>query len=165
MGEHIVVANSTPIILLEKAGQLGLLERLYSKVFIPEAVFTEVITDGELRRGSHDFISDNQWVEIAQVRSAEAKMLFSTNLHEGEVETILLAIERSADLCILDDLMARKYAKNAGLVITGTLGVIIATKNKGCIDAVKPILDRLLDAGMYLGNDLYSTVLSAAKEE
>jgi len=165
MGEHIVVANSTPIILLEKAGELGLLERLYSRVLIPKAVFAEVITDGELKRGGHDFISGNQWVEIAQVKNAEAKLLFSTNLHEGEVETILLAIERSADLCILDDLMSRKYAQNAGLVITGTLGVIIAAKNKGCIAAVKPVLERLIDAGMYIGNELYSTVLSAAKED
>ena len=50
MGKHIVAANSTPIILLEKAGQLGLLEQMYSRVLIPEAVYAEVITDGELRR-------------------------------------------------------------------------------------------------------------------
>ena len=165
MSEHIIVANSTPIILLEKAGQLDLLERLYSRVLIPEAVFAEVITDGELKRGGHDFLFGNQWIEIAHVQNAEAKMLFSTSLHEGEVETILLAIERSADLCILDDLMARKYAKNAGLAITGTLGVIIAAKNKGYINAVKPVLDRLLDVGMYLGNEMFSTILYIAKED
>ena len=165
MGEHIVVANSTPIILLEKVGQLDLLKQMYSRVLIPEAVYVEVITDGELRRGGHDFITGNHWIDIAQVKNNEARMLFSTNLHEGEVETILLAIERSADLCILDDLMARKYAQNAGLVITGTLGVIIAAKNKGWIDTVKPIMDRLLDVGMYIGNELYSTVLSAVKED
>ena len=165
MSEHIVVANSTPIILLEKVGQLGLLERLYSSVLIPEAVYAEVITEGEIKRGGHDYLSSNHCVKIAKVQNTEAKLLFSTNLHEGEVETILLAIEKSADLCILDDLVARKYAKNVGLVITGTLGVIIAAKNKGHIDAVKPIMNRLLDVGMHIGNELYSTVLAAAKED
>jgi len=57
-------------------------------------------------------------------------------------------MELPADLCVLDDLLARKYAKNMGLAITGTLGIILTAKNLGLIKTVKPLLDKLLDTGM-----------------
>ena len=41
MNNNIIVVNSTPIISLEKAGQLRLFELLYSKILIPEAVYNE----------------------------------------------------------------------------------------------------------------------------
>jgi predicted nucleic acid-binding protein len=112
MSKPIVVMNSTPIILLQKVGRLGLLNLLYSKVYIPEAVYKEVITDGKSK--NDDFISANSFIEIVKVQNVEAKKLFKSNLHEGEVETIMLAMEKGADLCVLDDLLARKYAKNTG---------------------------------------------------
>ena len=163
MSNHIVIANSTPIILLQKIGQLELLNKLYSKIYIPEAVYKEVIIDGN--KGD-DFISAASFIEVSKIQNIKAKKLFATSLHEGEVETIMLAMEMTADLCILDDLLARKYAKNAGLNITGTLGVLIAAKSKGYIKEVKPIMDRLIyDEGMFVDNDLYSSVLIIVKED
>ena len=160
MGEPIVVANSTPIILLHKVGQLELLNSLYSRIYIPQAVYKEIV-DGNVKE---DFISAHSFIDIVQIQNAETKRLFSPSLHEGETETIMLAMEMSADLCILDDLLARKYAKNAGFNITGTLGILLTAKNKGHIKAVKLIIDKLIAEGMYVDKELYLSVLDIAKE-
>ncbi len=37
-----VVVNSTPLIILSNINQLDLLKKLYSEIYIPEAVFNEV---------------------------------------------------------------------------------------------------------------------------
>ena len=42
----IVVSDTTPIISLMKVGQLGLLQKLFDVVYIPEAVCRE-LTDNE----------------------------------------------------------------------------------------------------------------------
>jgi len=161
MDNHIVVVNSTPIILLHKVGQLDLLRLLYSKVYIPQAVYKEVVADYD---NENDFISAHDFIDIVTIQNAETKRLFSPSLHDGETETIMLGMEMKSDLCVLDDLLARKYAKNAGFNITGTLGILLTAKNKGHINEVKPIMDKLIYEGMYVDEELYSSVLALAKE-
>lgn len=165
MSDYTVVVNATPVILLHGIDQLELLRLLYAKIYIPEAVYAEVITDCDEKINGHDFIKDNDWIEVVRIHNTGAKKLFTTSLHAGEVETMILAMQTTADLCILDDLLARKHAKYIGLSITGTLGVLVAAKNRGLIKEVKPLVDRLIEAGMFVDKDLYSSVLISAEEE
>ena len=46
-------------------------------------------------------------------------------LGSGEREVIELAIERQADLVILDDLEGRRIARKRGLTVTGTIGLLV----------------------------------------
>lgn len=165
MNNSIVVSNSTPIILLQKIGQLGLVQKLYSKIYIAKAVFQEVIIDGADKIEQNDFLAKYNWIEIVKIKNVEAKQMFTTSLHDGEVETMILAMEKSADLCILDDLLARKYAKRFNLNITGTLGLLIAAKKRGIVKEIKPLIEQLVDIGMFVGRDLYNSVISMAREE
>jgi len=45
-----VVANSSVIIFLSKIGLLYLLKRLFGDIYIPEAVYREVVIEGEKGR-------------------------------------------------------------------------------------------------------------------
>lgn len=159
-----VISNSTPLILLQKIGYLKILKSLYSKIYIPQAVYNEVIV-ARADVIKNDFISENSWIEVVKVKDIQSKKLFKVNLHEGEVETIILCLEISANLCILDDLLARKYAKHIGIDVTGTLGVLVYAKNSGLISQVKPLLDKLLYVGMFIDKDLYSRILSLVNEK
>jgi uncharacterized protein len=47
MLNRIVILNSTPIIALSSVRKLELLKKLYGKVYIPEAVYNEVIIKQE----------------------------------------------------------------------------------------------------------------------
>jgi len=48
-----VVSNATPLIYLAKANQLSLLQSMVNQVFIPEAVYREVVVEGK-RLGEKD---------------------------------------------------------------------------------------------------------------
>jgi len=159
MDNSVVVVNSTPIILLYKINHLDLLQKLYGRVLIAQAVYQELIADSDDQPFRQDFLLTRRWIEIVEIRNIDAKKLFATSLHAGEVETIILAMEKSADLCVLDDLLARKHARRFELNITGTVGILIAAKKRGFINSVKPLLDSLVAVGMHISEDLYNTAL------
>ena len=78
---------------------------------------------------------------------------------------MILAQEgRWTDLLIIDDNAAKKTAKYLGLPVTGTLGVLLKAKNLGYIEAVKPILEKMQKAGLYISQDVVRIVLSQASE-
>lgn len=158
-----VVVNSTPLISLATIGRLDLLQILYGKVYIPHAVFEEVYTKGKSKAGS-DIIQHMDFIEIKNIINKEAKNYFRTALHDGEVEVMVLANELKADLCVIDDLMARKYAKYLGLNVTGTLGVLIRAKEDGIIKEVKPLIEGLLENGIYIDDNLFRRILEIARE-
>ena len=82
----------------------------------------------------------------------------------GESETICLTLERNAPLVLLDDRAARRHAVSLGLPVMGTLGVLMASKRKGYIQAIKPVVDSLLDLGFRVAPGLRDQVLGDAGE-
>ncbi|MCL2459832.1 MAG: hypothetical protein FWF19_00515 [Euryarchaeota archaeon] len=67
------------------------------------------------------------------------KRIFRTQLHDGEVEVMSLGQELNADLLVIDDYVARKYAKYLGFNTIGTVGILLLTKSKGLIHQIKPL--------------------------
>jgi len=61
-----------------------------------------------------------------------------------ERQAIVLAIERRADILLVDERRARKTATAAGLAVTGLIGVVARAKRDGLIDLAKPVLDELI---------------------
>ena len=78
----------------------------------------------------------------------------------------MLAVERHADLLLVDERRARRTAEAAGLRITGLLGVLADAKRAGLIEMVKPVLDDLIQhARFWIGPELYKSVLAELGEE
>lgn len=159
-----VISNSTPLIALNKISRLDLLEKIYEKIIIPCAVYEEVILESTTRN-KNDFIKKSAFIEIMEIKNVEAKDLFKTSLHKGEVEVMILAKEIAADLCIIDDLLARKHTKYHKINITGTIGVILKAKELGIINEVKPIIVELINVGIYIDDKLYKRVIKIAGEK
>jgi hypothetical protein len=87
------------------------------------------------------------------------------DLDRGEAEAIVLAIERRADLLLVDQRRGRRTASAAGLRVTGLLGVVATAKRAGLIDLAKPVLDELIQiARFWIGPDLYGEVLAELGE-
>ena len=63
------------------------------------------------------------------------------DLDPGEAEAIVLAIERRADLLLVDERRARQIATAAGLTVTGLLGTVARAKLAGLIPLAQPVLD------------------------
>jgi predicted nucleic acid-binding protein len=49
----------------------------------------------------------------------------------GEAEAIALAIEAGAARIVLDDKKARRIARELGVTVTGTVGVLLRAKQRG----------------------------------
>jgi predicted nucleic acid-binding protein len=65
----------------------------------------------------------------------------------------------------VDERRGRRTATEAGLSVTGLLGVVAAAKRARLIDAAKPLLDDLIvRARFWIGPALYREVLAALGE-
>ena len=156
-----VVVNTTPIISLGKVKHLHVLRELYGNITIPIAVVLEVAVKDDF--AFRQMVKNFDWIKIAECPEYD-RNAFSSKLHAGEIEAIVLAQSLNANLIILDDNAARRTAKNLGLTITGTSGALVAAKKRGIIPAVKPVLDSIRENNFYLSEKILDTVLRQAGE-
>jgi predicted nucleic acid-binding protein len=159
-----VVSNSSPLIALAVIGSLDLLQALYGEIHIPEEVFTEVVIRGAGRPGASEVAGARWIVRHALVNRLVVAQLLDSGIDAGESEAIALATELSARLLILDERRGRTVARERNLLVTGTLGVLIAAKQARIVPAISPLLDGLLAAGVYLGPQLIESALQLAGE-
>ena len=82
----------------------------------------------------------------------------------GEAEAIVLALERRADLLLVDDHDARSLAKKLGLQVMGTLGVIALAKYKGLIPAAKIVVSELVESGFWISRRILEKFLKELGE-
>jgi len=159
----MVVVNSTPIIALSSIDCLHLLNELYETVIIPCAVKNEIGAKSKSKAHNQLELSLDR-IDIREINNVAQKQTFKTQLHEGEVEVIILGQELSADLLVIDDYNAREYAKYLGFKVIGTVGILLLAKSRGLIHEVKPLADKLIANGIYIGSRLYSEIMAIANE-
>lgn len=158
-----VIVNATPLIALCHVKQLSLLRMLYGEIVIPQAVYDEISVkeDSVCKR---EIERSLDWIKICEVAKDARKSLFKAQLHAGEVEVMMLALEQNADVVVIDDKSAKKFAKQLGLPVTGTLGVLMKAKQCGYIDKLKPILEALLEKNIYISQEVITLCLKQVGE-
>jgi predicted nucleic acid-binding protein len=157
----IIIADSSPLIALAVISKLELLDKLYEKVYVPNAVFQELADNdrafaNELRR----FLTGR----IKEVKNRLAVDVLLSDIGAGEAEAIILALEQHPDAVLIDDLKARKFAKLRGLNIIGTLGILLKAKKEGLVQEIKPLLDDMLAANIRISEKIRELALQAAQE-
>jgi hypothetical protein len=135
------ISDTSPLQYLYQAESLDLLRVLYERVLVPEAVLAELAEGRALGVALPDPLTIS-WMTATR---AEERRLFPliTDLGAGEREVLALGLERQDALLLLDDALARRYARLLGLTFTGTLGVILEAEQVGHVPRVEPILRRL----------------------
>lgn len=101
---------------------------------------------------------------MEEIKDHSEKKMYKAKLHDGEVEVMILAQEKKANLVILDDNAAKNTAKYLGLKVTGTLGVLIKAKQAGLIESVRPLITEMRKNGFYVSNAVERLVLERAGE-
>lgn len=156
-----VVSNTTPIISLLKVNKLEILRELYTEVFIPYEVYQEI--EAGKNKDYYVDLTKIKWIKIEKIKN-EKSLLFFLDLDKGEAEAIVLANEIDADLIILDETLGRFHAKHIGLKVTGTIGILLKAKENGIIEKINPILNELLQKGIWLSEKLIKQTLIKASE-
>lgn len=151
----VVVADASVLIALTQIDQLSLLQKLFGQILVPPAVTREVTPSLPELPG---------WIQTRALLRPPDVLVLKASLDPGETEAIGLALQTKADRIILDDLRARHLAKNLGLAVAGTAGVLFAAKQRGFITAVRPLLDTLRARGFRLRKEVYEEILKAAGE-
>lgn len=152
------VSDTSPIILLDKAGHLWVLEKLFKEVIIPPAVDKEWLRPGGYKTP--------HWISVSQL-SSDAKHnaeKLAKKMDRGEAEAIALFQTVKADAVLLDDLKGRKEAEFMGLPVVGTIGILVAAKRKGIIPALAPVINVLKKHRYYLSDEVLEKALALAGE-
>ncbi|MGB7556491.1 MAG: DUF3368 domain-containing protein [Candidatus Korobacteraceae bacterium] len=156
--------DTSPILNLARIGRLELLASLYKQVLIPPAVFEELAIPRDATLPVID-VASVSWIILETPRDQDRVQELRDDLDAGEAEAIVLAVERQADLLIVDERRGRRIAQALGLRITGLLGVLADAKRAGLIDSIKPVLDELIqNAKFWIGPELYREVLAELGE-
>jgi len=162
-----IVSNATPLIYLAKTDNLTLLKAIANQVYIPEAVFQEVVIEGK-RLGEKDAYRVEKCINQEWLRVKEVKNLLSFDfpLHYGELEVISLAGQEGIKKVLIDDAKARSVADIAGLKPVGTLWVILqAVKNRMMdFDEFLSTLESIIHSGFYLKDEVYIKVIRKARQ-
>ena len=156
------ISNTSPLLYLYRIGGVEWLPRMFEQVWTPEAV------RNELRAGrdkGYDVPSpeDLPWVEVVSPKSIPSEW-FAVDLRAGELAVIALGLENPERIVLLDDLLARRIARAAGLQVRGTLRVLLEAKPHGLVDAVMPYVSRLSDSGMWMSTEIRRRILRVAGE-
>ena len=103
------------------------------------------------------------WIEVVELKTDVHKGL-SSYLDTGEASSIALAYELRESLLIIDEIKGRRAAKEMGIPVTGSLGVLIAAKSKGHLKAVKPIINKIQKTNFRISEELIERVLIKVNE-
>ncbi|MES3629665.1 MAG: DUF3368 domain-containing protein [Longimonas sp.] len=158
-----VVSNAGPLIALARIRETEWLPRLYGDILVPEAVHREIIKPDKKRAGVDTFVNAS-WLRVESVSEQAAVRQLRSTLDAGESEAIVLALEREADILLMDEALGRRVADARGVALSGTLGVLLLAKEEGLIDDLTAVLDRLISTGFRIGDALYEFVLEQAGE-
>lgn len=161
------VSDSSPLIYLSSLLDLDLLRRIIGGVFIPRAVYREVVVDGHGQPGAEEVEQAlGNWIGVVDAKdtSEVTRIMEMAGLQAGESEAIVLAEQLRVGAILLDDQQAVLEARSRGLTVLRTPAVYLAAKRAGLITGVKPKLDALRAFGFHLRDDHYRLVLQRAGE-
>ena len=158
----IVVSDTTPLISLLKINRIDLLEKLFGKVLIPDAVFSELTVDERFQLEA-DQIRQKEFIVVKSVTNSEAASLLrrATGLDKGESEAIVLTDEWKAELLLMDEAKGRNVSAQMGLRIMGTIGILMAAyeEHELTSDEVRECISGLQRAGRHIGQRHYQVLL------
>jgi predicted nucleic acid-binding protein len=156
------VVDASPLILLGKIGQVGLLHELADELVVPQAVVLEVASRPE-GAAVIEQVRSFERASVAAEVSVTAE-LWTWGLGPGESQVLALTSMVPGSRAVLDDLDGRRCAQAFGLPVIGTLGVVLRAKRKGVIPAARPVIDHLRRVGLFASDQLIKRALAHVEE-
>ncbi|MBX9742434.1 MAG: DUF3368 domain-containing protein [Chthoniobacterales bacterium] len=159
--ETLIICDASPLILLAKIDKLSLLKVIAEEVWVPTAVWDELVIDAEL----HDEIEKFK-IFLSCIRSPDPTLerAFQLEVDRGEAAALALAVQNPNSCLLIDDRTGRTIAQLQGVKIIGTLGLLVRAKRHGLISEIKPLFDNLKNHGWFISSKLLNEALKAVGE-
>ena len=150
------VLNASPIITLAKGGHLDLLVKLAPDIGIPPAVVEEIMAGPEDDPGRRILVAG--WGKRLAGSELRPEVL-GWSLGAGESEVLSIALEQAGWTAVVDDATARSCARSLGILVIGTLGVVLRAKRRGLVDSAAKVIRELRHVGLYIDDQFVQAVL------
>ena len=141
------VLNASPLIFLAGVGLTELAELAGTPLLIPKVVVEEIERFGPTDPAAMAIMKPN-WLVVVDSGPAPA-IIERWDLGPGETSVLTWAHAHPGTTAILDDLAARRCANSLGILVRGTLGLILTAKRRGMIPQARPVMEQLRAAGMF----------------
>ncbi|NOY59045.1 MAG: DUF3368 domain-containing protein [Calditrichaeota bacterium] len=157
------ICNTSPLLYLYRINAIEWLPKLFDEICTTNATVSE-LENGREKGFDVPIPYEYDWLKVINPKNLPSEWL-SLDLGVGELYALALALENKDFIILLDDLLARRTAKAAGLTVWGTLRVILEAKEKRIINKVKPSVLRLKEGGLWFSDDIFKRILRLADEE
>jgi predicted nucleic acid-binding protein len=138
----VVIADTSPLNYLIQIDCVHVLPALFERVFVPSIVVEE-LRHPRAVPGVRAWITDMpSWLVVEQLTETADPRL--ARLDPGERQAIQLAHLERADLLLMDERLGVRIAREQGLAVTGTLGVLLQASRRGLVEIEQALAD--LDA-------------------
>jgi predicted nucleic acid-binding protein len=144
---RLTLLDNTVLTNFALVGQDGLLLRLWSG-----ACTTPTAMDEYLAGVTAGAVPADAWQNLSQIALNEAEEALAASivphLGAGELTCLAVAFARSGIL-VSDDLAARKWAREHGIEVTGTVGALLACVRRGYLSLAQAnsLLTAMIAAG------------------
>jgi len=150
----IVVADAGPIHYLVLVGAVDVLQPLYTRVIVPQAVAGELQGAGAPHVVRTWMEQSPEWCEIRSDPPSDPALRF---LDPGERAAITLALALDADRLLIDEWEGRAEAERLHLRVTGTLGILAEAHQQRLLN-FEAVLALLRQTNFYLSAELVDRV-------
>src|ERR1700680_1189389 len=126
------VSNTSPLNYLVLIDLQDILPVLFDRVLIPAAVRRELEAHAAPEPIRRWMAAGATWLETRPI--SDVSLDLEQQLGAGEREAIRLAEVTGTAVVLLDEKKARRIARDRGLVVSGTLGVLDFAARRGLLD-------------------------------
>lgn len=158
----IIISDTTPIISLLKIEKIELLRDLFGVVVVPVAVYNELTSNPNFRKEAQ-IVKDCLFIKKGEIKNFDSvnDLMRSTGLDLGESKAIIFAEELKDTLLLIDESKGRIVAKNLGIKITGTIGLLLEAYDSNIIGKTDLLvyIKTLKDNNRFISENLYQKIL------
>lgn len=135
----VVVADTSPLNYLIQIHCEHILPALYVRVFVPTAVVQELDHPRTVPAVRDWLAHMPSWLVVRDVAFEADPEL--ARLDPGERQAIQLAKQEHADLLLMDEKLGVRIAREQGLAVTGTLGVLMQATRRGLVEIERALAE------------------------
>lgn len=154
-----MVADAGPLHYLVLVDCASALEKLFDRVFVPYAVRDELLHGSAPEKVKNWISTSKPWLEFRQVTDLQP----IHGLHGGEVEAIQLALRIRAAGVLMDDMDGRHAARELGLTVIGTIGLLERAAEEKLINLADAVA-KLRQTNFFISPELLDAALDRDRQ-